>query len=336
MADATEQSNLPAQIAEAIAGIPKALLPTSLKALDRLVGAAVDIPVAWLAQKKARIDAQTEAYTLVERSIAQRVALDVGGDEGTAKRAMEVLVRKQYRRLENREAVATAMLEDLRTQPPVDDATQIPDLEADWLNVFERYAEDASSERMQQLWGRVLAGEIRKPGRFSMRTLRFLSEFSQADALLFSDFCKSLFGDIAPNSLVKPATTSDISGLLNLESAGLIHGASGLGLQKTFKLNEKGSSFLIEGGLALQIVGVPGQKLDIACCVLTPLGQELVHLLPGRDVKLAARTVANAIKSTVSSSAYLCRIDNDRAIAMEVLWQTPPPSVPATTEPRPA
>lgn len=69
-----ESNNLPAQIAEAIVSIPQALMPGVIKSLDRLVGATIDIPVAWLQQKKAKIDAQTESYKLVEASIAQGVA----------------------------------------------------------------------------------------------------------------------------------------------------------------------------------------------------------------------------------------------------------------------
>lgn len=76
MSDPDAATNLPARVAEAIAGIPKALVPSSIKALDRLVGAAVDIPAAWLAQRKARIDAQTEAYGLVEASIAKAAAAE--------------------------------------------------------------------------------------------------------------------------------------------------------------------------------------------------------------------------------------------------------------------
>src|SRR5262245_25033609 len=114
MSQDESHSNLPAQIADAIAGFPKALIPSSLKALDRLMGAAVDIPVAKLAQQKAKIDAQTEAYKLVEGAIAKAAASEAGADAETVGRAVEVLVRKSYRKQVNRDAVATAMLEDLR------------------------------------------------------------------------------------------------------------------------------------------------------------------------------------------------------------------------------
>jgi hypothetical protein len=110
------------------------------------------------------------------------------------------LLAKEYRQQGNREAVAREFLNDLQQteELPTQSTEPAPELDDDWLNVFERYAGDASTDRMQRLWGRVLAGEVRRPGRFSIRTLRFLSEFSQQDALLFADFCTSAFGGIAP------------------------------------------------------------------------------------------------------------------------------------------
>ncbi|MBX9796397.1 DUF2806 domain-containing protein [Sphingomonas sp.] len=328
-----EHSNLPAQIADALTGIPKALIPTSVKALDRLVGAAVDIPVAWLAQKKAQIDAQTQAYTLVEKAIADAAANSAGGDAETVQNAVNVLVRKAYRKQINRQSVAAAMVEDLRASPAEEHQGEStappPNLDEDWLNVFERYAEDASTERMQNLWGRVLAGEIRKPGRYSMRTLRFLSEFSQADGLKFSDFCTSAFGDAAPAELVKPDNKSDIRDLVYLESSGLIQGASGLGLKVQITFDSAGNGFVREGSLVILLQGAPGESVRYSVCLLTPLGQELLSLLPGRDARAAARRVANAIKSPAIRSALLATISGPERslIPMEILWQSPPEQV---------
>src|SRR5208283_1459027 len=59
------------------------------------------------------------------------------------------------------------------------------------LNIFERYAEDASSETMRALWARVLAGEIRRPGQFSLRTLRFMSELDATTAKLFESYARA-------------------------------------------------------------------------------------------------------------------------------------------------
>lgn len=328
MNNAEQSPNLPAQIAAAVAGIPAALVPACVKALDRLIGAAVDIPVAWLEYQKAKIVSQTEAFRTIDGAITVKAAAKAGSNEQFADRALDNLVRKSYRQLDNKEAVSAAMLEELRHNPtehetdrePSPDA-EPPAIDDDWLNVFERYAEDASTERMQKLWGRVLAGEVRKPGKYGMRTLRFLSEFSQADALEFSSLCKHTFGGIAPKSAVK-MPNEDISSLLAMEAAGLIQGASGLGLELTLTYDANGKAFLLERPLALMFSGPVGAFIKISMISLTPLGQELVTLLPGRDPREAARAVAMAVRQPGIKSAFLMLVEkDDSARPMEILWQ---------------
>jgi len=302
------------------------------------MGAAVDIPVAKLAQQKAKIDAQTEAYKLVEQAIAKAAASEAGADEEIVGRALEVLVHKAYRKQVNRNAVAAAMLDELggqaKEQSPNDTGPTpqgaVGAIDDDWLNVFERYAEDASSERMQKLWGRVLAGEVRTPGRFSMRTLRFLSEFSQADALTFEEFSKISFGDSAPKKLAKPdVARRDIRNLIYLEANGLIQGASGVGLQRTMHFTENGVTMLREANLVIVFMGTPNTSVQDEILALTPLGQELVSLLPGRDARAAARAVAHAMRTDQHEEAFLGLVQpNDSVVLLEVLWQktpTPPP-----------
>lgn len=331
MTDETNVSNLPASIAPAIAGIPAALVPASVKALDRLLGAAVDIPVAWLEQQKAKIKAKTASIEAVEGAIGNSVATKIVSDEDVIEAATAALLRKEYRRTKNLEAVGVAMIEDMATsgQSGAENAPPPDDVDEDWLNVFERYAESASSERMQKLWGRVLSGEVRKPGKFSLRTLRFLSEFSQADALTFADFCENCFGDMAPSKLVRPDGQKDIRHLIYLESAGLIQGASGIGgLSLSINVNSSGNGMIREGALGILFQTEPNTKIEFSTVTLTPLGQELVALLPQRDKVKVAERVAEAIRSDKIHSCYLYALpDNGPASPMKVLWQKPAPVV---------
>jgi len=322
-------ANLPAEITpdaadkfvKVLTGIPKALIPNSVKALDRLIGAAVDIPIAMLKQHKAKIDAQTKAYEAVEQAIAKGVAKDAGADPVILEQAKSVLVRKAYRQQINRNAVGFAMIEDLRSTGEQDAASEPPPMDEDWLNLFERYAEDASTERMQKLWGRVLAGEIRKPGRYSLRTLRFVSEFSQSDAIAFSEFCQSAFGDVAPAKLVKPNAETDIRSLLFLESAGLVEGAGGLGLSRTITFTPQGTAALQEGNVILLLHAEPNAKVKEPVVALTPLGQEVLGLIPNRDVRAAARRVALAMRVPEIKAAHLAFVNGEHATPMEILWQ---------------
>ncbi|SRR6266404_1936311 len=60
----------------------------------------------------------------------------------------------------------------------------------DWVARYIESASQVTDQTMQELWGRILAGEIRKPGTFSLRTLHVVSNLTQAEAKLFEAFAK--------------------------------------------------------------------------------------------------------------------------------------------------
>lgn len=69
-----------------------------------------------------------------------------------------------------------------------------PDSEAniissDWLNHFKDYAEKASTSDVQCIWGKILAGEINRPGSFSKRTLSILNDMNAKEADNFNKLC---------------------------------------------------------------------------------------------------------------------------------------------------
>lgn len=334
--DPPADSNPPTVIGQALSSISDALTPRTIKALDRLLSSAVDIGVAKLQQRTARIEAQTASYKLVEARIAAAVASSASEDKEIVRQAIGVLVNKEYRRFDNRKAVAAKALEHLQAQS-ADTATEesaepSAELDEDWLNVFERYAEDASSERLQGLWGKVLAGEIRRPGQFATRTLRFLSEVSQSDALLFEAFTKNVFGDVAPKALVVPSDGHDIRHLIDLESMGLIDGASGLGLQRRLTFDQAGTGFYIEGSVALMFKGPPNRKLEVQAVILTKLGQEVLHLVAGRDTLECGRSVARAIRTADIRQCYIGKIvKGGMFFGTELLWDDNAPLPPTPT-----
>lgn len=59
-------------------------------------------------------------------------------------------------------------------------------VEEDWSAAFFDYAKHISSEQMQELWARLLAGEIQAPGAFSLRTLSIVSQLRKAEADQFA------------------------------------------------------------------------------------------------------------------------------------------------------
>jgi hypothetical protein len=165
-----------------------------------------------------------------------------------------------------------------------------------------------------------------------MRSLRFLSEFSQSDAALFAKFCENVFGDCVPMSLAKPDDDADIRDLLSLQAAGLIDGADS-GLQLTLKFDEHGFCWLREGNLLLLLTGTSGERIVVRSYALTPIGRELIGLLD-RDPRGAARRVAGAIRAPQIKAAHLAIPTGvNRLIPIEMLWTESASAAEAATNP---
>lgn len=60
----------------------------------------------------------------------------------------------------------------------------------DWIMRFFNAVGNISNANMQQFWGKVLAGEIRKPGCCSLRTIDILWNMSQKEAETFDKLCR--------------------------------------------------------------------------------------------------------------------------------------------------
>jgi hypothetical protein len=85
----------------------------------------------------------------------------------------------------NREAILESAAAELAAEQQVSSEP----VNQDWVNRFSRYSEDISTEDVQTLWGKILAGEVKQPGSFSLRTLDVLSNLSRQEAESFTKIC---------------------------------------------------------------------------------------------------------------------------------------------------
>jgi hypothetical protein len=105
-------------------------------------------------------------------------------------------------------------------------------VEDDWLFTWRDYAGRVSNDDLQRLWGSVLAGEVKSPGRHSMRTLEFLKGLSKPEA----DLLTKLARFVVDSSLIR--TQSDYLSaqglpfvvLLQLQELGVLSGVEAVGL----------------------------------------------------------------------------------------------------------
>ena len=138
-------------------------------------------------------------------------------------------VESHYQKRVNNLAQIVARAE--RALPP----GQVPDVEPDmaWTSSYSEAAQDISDEDMQEMWARVLAGEVASPGSTSLRTMNILRNLDQRTALIFRRLCSlavsmsipgvkdldhrviSLKGKAAQNSLQDYGLAFDVLNLLN-------------------------------------------------------------------------------------------------------------------------
>lgn len=107
--------------------------------------------------------------------------------------AAEIYLPTAVRKVRNRLKVAQSAAEHIADVGADSAKPEAPD--DDWMNRFMRSAEDASSERLQDLFGRILAGEVVRPGSFCASTLRAVAELDQSIAKDFSSAWAVSIGD---------------------------------------------------------------------------------------------------------------------------------------------
>ena len=61
----------------------------------------------------------------------------------------------------------------------------------DWTARFFNDVQDVSSEEMQRLWAKVLAGEVERPGSTSFKAMNILKGLDQTTATLFRTLCSA-------------------------------------------------------------------------------------------------------------------------------------------------
>jgi hypothetical protein len=106
-----------------------------------------------------------------------------------AARAEERVKAKELRRQQNIESIveqAAQFLPETVSSEKVDE---------DWTVQFFENCQDVGNEEMQSLWAKLLAGEVAKPGSFSLRTLQIVKTMSKDDAELFTRFSSYVWQD---------------------------------------------------------------------------------------------------------------------------------------------
>jgi hypothetical protein len=96
-------------------------------------------------------------------------------------RVISRMAYQEAKKQSNIEQITQYAAEELRNEQKIN--TERPN--SDWTTRFFRIAEDITTDQMQLLWGKVLAGEVKRPGSYSLRALDLLKNITQQETEMF-------------------------------------------------------------------------------------------------------------------------------------------------------
>ena len=172
-------------------------------AVDRLGGNLLELINAPLESRVVKQRAVSAGEVKLIEAVTTYGIEKLQHDPEFAGRVAEQFFDRVYQKQTNKDGVLREALEDLRHEPPSESASKAgkPELEEEFLNRFEQYAEGASTEQLRQKWGRVLSAEVRAPGTFSAKVLRTVDEIDAETAKSFEAFCEASFNNVIPKCL---------------------------------------------------------------------------------------------------------------------------------------
>lgn len=180
----------------------------------------------------------------------------------------------------------------------------------DWFSSFVELAEKVSNPTMQDLWAKILAGELSHPGSFSLKALRTFKNLTINDAKLLAKACAVALKDNSKKNIRLLSGSYQKPGLLNIldkqRELRINLSSFGLGYTELLTLADNGLVYIQESELApmskgdelsLKHNGTPTtliakkNNLSIQFYKFTPVGAELTLLIADKPDESTRKTL---------------------------------------------
>lgn len=207
-------------------------------------------------------------------------SIDSSDYESLAKRTGKRIAYQEMIKQENIEKIVDAAYDSLKDIHEIGEG----EISREWMNRFINSAGDITTEELQLIWSKVLAGEVKNPTSFSLRTLECLRNLDVDDAKLFEKVCKlvimncSVINDdqILNNNGIK------YSDILRLDDCGLINCSPAITWNKS--VTQKGCIVIDFDDYIFCAKSEKDTELIICQFPLTIAGRELYSII-GRKMK---------------------------------------------------
>lgn len=202
-----------------------------------------------------------------------------------AERARQRVTNREISRQQNIEDAATVAASSLAAESAV---TATQPVDKDWFSYYIENVQDVSDTEMKFLWGKVLAGEIKHPKRFSLRTLRILRHLLKEEAAIIKKVVNYALIDDSGKYAIFHSYRDDndmikFEDLLLLDEIGLLDTSASLSLMWPFNdTDEEKCVKLYNGNIGINIY-TKNKDLTLPCYVTTKPGAQIFSLI--EDVK---------------------------------------------------
>jgi hypothetical protein len=285
----------------------------ALSAFDRLLGSLIDVPTSKLEGVAERIRA---------KNVKRLNSINVNTSPDVIDAViLDGVTEQQLRQITNTKIITDKTIDELRStesHPEVD--VENVKISEEWISTFDRFSKDTTSERLRDIWSRVLTGEILKPGKFSLSTLRFISELDSEIATLFQRYRENILQD---SYIIKPQKLEGnlYDELRFLEEAGLLQEVGGFG-QSNISRQTDGYCYFFEGDFVLKMLPNSGsENINIPVIFVTRVGRQVASILPRGDAKALLTSLANSLEESAESIELLAMSERlaDGRVRMQAL-----------------
>lgn len=274
------------------AGIGKIYEPTHVKRMAKAKSEEI----------KLISDTVNNNINLPTKYINGDISIDVSDAEELLKRTGNRLLFQEMQKQQNIDSVVSYAYSQLENETEVSPEP----VESDWIIRFMNSVEDISNEEMQVLWAKILAGEIKQPQTYTLRTLDIIKNISIQEAHKFMELSKYMllardFIFIVNNKELRNEFGIRYEDILLMEECGLMSSSD---LSITMKTNDQTPIVVSSKQVVGFINGVYSEFKDIRWNIysLTDSGKQLYNTINCLSDEKYAIRVLELLKQGFSSS----------------------------------
>lgn len=232
----------------------------------------------------AKGEAKAEAI-LAKKRAETNAEVEILRQQGEEKVAQYVLARNNQK-VENVGAIISKAQQQFA---PEEEVSSEP-VDKDWMSRFLDIAETISDDEMRDLWARVLAGEVKNPKSYSLRTLEVLRNITKEEAEIIVKASSFVLDQVF---LCIEKFALNLQDKICLDEIGIICGED---LIKEYSFLSEKMSYTLNRYVRLNMYAPVGTKVKVKCIKLTKAGVEIINIIQKVDYNAYITSLSSKLK----------------------------------------